>query len=45
MWYIKHMETLNDLFLRSGVDVAKIRTDQDYVKPLVSLFKKRGARR
>ena len=45
MWYIKHMETLNDLFLRSGVDVAKIRTDQDYVKPLVNLFKKRGARR
>ena len=45
MWYIKHQETVNDLFLRSGVDVAKIRTDQDYVKPLVSMFKKRGARR
>jgi uncharacterized protein (DUF58 family) len=45
MWYIKHQETVNDLFLRSGVDVAKIRTDQDYVKPLVNLFKKREARR
>jgi uncharacterized protein (DUF58 family) len=45
MWHIKHQDAVNDLFLRSGVDVAKIRTDQDYVKPLVTLFKKRGARR
>jgi uncharacterized protein (DUF58 family) len=45
MWYIKQQETINDLFLRSGVDVAKIRTDQDYVKPLIGLFKRRGARR
>jgi uncharacterized protein (DUF58 family) len=44
-WYIKQQETVNDLFLRSGVDVAKISTDQDYVKPLVNLFKKREARR
>jgi uncharacterized protein (DUF58 family) len=45
MWHIKHQDAVNDLFLRSGVDVAKIRTDQDYVRPLVTLFKKRGARR
>jgi hypothetical protein len=45
MWYINHHEAVNDLFLRSGVDVAKIRTDQDYVKPLVTMFKKREARR
>ena len=44
-WYKYHTDFLNDLFIRSGVDVAKIRTDQDYVKPLVSLFKKRSARR
>jgi uncharacterized protein (DUF58 family) len=44
-WYIKQQETVNDLFLRSGVDVAKISTDQDYVKPLVNLFKKRESRR
>jgi len=36
---------LNDTFLRSGVDSVKIRTDQDYVKPLINLFKKRGSRR
>jgi uncharacterized protein (DUF58 family) len=44
-WFVKQQEMVNDLFLRSGVDVARIRTDQDYVKPLVNLFKKRGARR
>lgn len=36
---------LNNIFLKSGVDVAKIRTDQDYVKPLINLFKKRESRR
>jgi len=36
---------LNDTFRKSGVDVVKIRTDQDYVKPLIGLFKVRGARR
>lgn len=45
MWYVKQTETVNDLFLRSGVDVARIRTDQDYVRPLVNLFKKRESRR
>jgi len=44
-WHRNHTDFLNDLFIRSGVDVAKIRTDQDYVKPLVNLFKKREARR
>lgn len=36
---------LTDTFRRSGVDVVKIRTDQDYVAPLTGLFKKRSARR
>ncbi|MCX6248404.1 MAG: DUF58 domain-containing protein [Bacteroidetes bacterium] len=36
---------LNDTFRRSGVDAVKIRTDQDYVKPLIGLFKKRTARK
>jgi uncharacterized protein (DUF58 family) len=44
-WYKNHTVALNDLFIRSGVDSVKIRTDQDYVKPLVNLFKKRSARR
>jgi len=44
-WFLSHQEYINDLFIRSGVDVARIRTDQDYVKPLINLFKKREARR
>ncbi len=44
-WYSGHLAYLNDTFRRSGIDVARIRTDQDYIKPLMGLFKKRGARR
>jgi uncharacterized protein (DUF58 family) len=44
-WYKAHNDYINDTFLRSGVDVAKITTDQDYIKPLLGLFRKRGARR
>jgi len=44
-WYEDHQAFLNDTFLRSGVDWVRIRTDQDYVKPLINLFKKRGSRR
>ncbi|MFH1937813.1 MAG: DUF58 domain-containing protein [Bacteroidota bacterium] len=44
-WFDHHQEYLNDLFVRSGVDAVRIRTDQDYVKPLMNLFHKREARR
>jgi uncharacterized protein (DUF58 family) len=36
---------LEDLFRRSGVDFTKIGTHESYVKPLMTLFKKREARR
>ena len=36
---------LEDLFKRSGVDFKKIGTHQSYIKPLMTLFKKRGAKR
>ncbi|TDQ07088.1 DUF58 domain-containing protein [Pedobacter metabolipauper] len=36
---------LGDLFKRSGVDFTKIGTHQSYIKPLMTLFKKREARR
>ncbi|MCG8409774.1 MAG: DUF58 domain-containing protein [Bacteroidales bacterium] len=40
-WY-KDMETsVNDTLVRAGVDFVSIATDQDYVKPLINLFKKR----
>ncbi len=44
-WFATHQDYLNDLFLRSGVDAARVKTDQDYVKPLMNLFNKREARR
>ncbi len=44
-WFASHQKFLNDIFIRSGVDVARVKTDQDYVKPLMNLFNKREARR
>lgn len=44
-WYRAQQHYLSDTFVRSGVDVVKIATDQDYIKPLLGLFKKRGSRR
>ncbi len=44
-WYKAHCEYINDTFLRSGVDAAEIKTDEDYIKPLMKLFRKRSARR
>ncbi len=39
---IKHEGYLKDTFSRAGVDYAKISTHEGYIKPLMSLFKKRG---
>jgi len=36
---------LDKTFARFGVDMAKVYTGEDYVKPLINLFKKREARR
>ena len=44
-WFDTHQDYLNDLFIRCGVDAARVKTDQDYVKPLMNLFNRRGARR
>lgn len=40
----QHLRYLDETFLKSGIDSANIATDQDYVRPLISLFKKREAR-
>ena len=44
-WVNRHDSFLNDTFLRGGVDVVRVRTDEDYIKPLMNLFKKRGSRK
>ncbi|MFP4471178.1 MAG: DUF58 domain-containing protein [Bacteroidales bacterium] len=43
-WYDTNEKKLKRIFLKSGVDTTSIRTDQDYVKPLIKLFKRREAR-
>lgn len=41
-WWLTNEARIKDTFKKSGVDVANIRTDQDYVRSLISLFKRRG---
>lgn len=43
-WYLENGKQLKRIFIKSGTDVANIRTDQDYVKQLIKLFQKREAR-
>jgi len=44
-WTNKKRIELDILFNRLGVDMAKVYTGEDYVKPLMTLFKKREGRR
>ena len=44
-WWNNHQKYLNEAFIKSNVDVIKIRTDESYVVPLMNFFKKRGKRR
>ena len=42
--WLKTQKMTEELFARSGVDQVKIATDQNYVQPLINLFKKREKR-
>jgi len=42
--YIKNELKLKDIFSKAGVDIVSLKTDQDYIKPLMNFFKKRGSR-
>ncbi len=44
-WGRQKSQGLDMVFNRLGVDMAKVYTGEDYVKPLMNLFKKREARR
>ena len=35
------MELIKNIFKRCGVDSTELRTDLDYVKPLINLFENR----
>lgn len=41
-WISKKTEQLNNAFARNGVDNVVLHTDDDYVKPLMQLFKRRA---
>ncbi|TVR73269.1 MAG: DUF58 domain-containing protein [Marinilabiliales bacterium] len=40
-WWQMHDKWLSELFARNGIDAVKISTSEDYVKPLINLFKRR----
>ncbi len=40
-WYRTMDASVNETLVRAGVDFVSIATDEDYVKPLIKLFKKR----
>ena len=42
VWWKSQGERLRDTFNRSNVDAVSIRTDQDYVAALMSLFARRS---
>jgi uncharacterized protein (DUF58 family) len=41
MKWESHMEIMQEIFSRAGVDHVSIQTGEDYVKPLIRLFKQR----
>jgi uncharacterized protein (DUF58 family) len=44
-WWLEHEKAVQSAFTHCGVDSARIATDQDYVRPIMNLFKQRGAKR
>jgi hypothetical protein len=40
-WWNNHIEMIKNIFKRCGVDSSMISTSEDYVKPLMKLFKTR----
>jgi uncharacterized protein (DUF58 family) len=42
--WINHEVYLKDFCKKNGVDLVSIRPDEDYVRPLINMFKQRGSR-
>ncbi|KPK80220.1 MAG: hypothetical protein AMS27_17295 [Bacteroides sp. SM23_62_1] len=40
-WWHREQMKLGEIFTRSGIDWVSVRTEEDYVKPLINLFKRR----
>ena len=41
-WYQSNNNYMKDNFQKSGLDLIRIRTDEDYIKVLLKFFKKRS---
>jgi len=41
-WWVKYQRWLKNMMTKSNVDCVSIRTDEDYVKALMNMFKKRS---
>ena len=41
-WWIQNQARLNEVLTHSNIDCTHLRTDEDYVKGLMGLFKRRG---
>ena len=43
--WLRHEKKIQDVFTRCGVDKARLRVDESYIRPLMFLFKKRGSKK
>ncbi len=41
-WWYQRQQAMHDTVMRCNVDLASVATDEDYVRQLMALFKKRG---
>ena len=41
-WWVQHQGKLNNVLTQSNVDSVSVRTDEDYVKSLMNLFRRRS---
>ena len=41
-WWYERQQAMTDIMQRSNVDMAQVATDEDFVKSLMALFKRRG---
>lgn len=40
-WWVNRQQKLSQLFRKCGVDNTSVRTNEDYIKPLINIFKNR----
>ncbi|MBR5638779.1 MAG: DUF58 domain-containing protein [Muribaculaceae bacterium] len=41
-WWYERQQAMTDIMHRSNIDMAQVATDEDYVKSLMAIFKRRG---